>query len=195
MACVALAYAVHALVDYDLDFLAVTAPALVALGALLAVGRPPSSARFGAPGLVALGAAAAAAVVAVALPSLAARDVDRSLTAAEDGRIADAVDAAERARRLDPLSPAPLGALATAADAAGDKQTAVAWYEEATDLQPENPDTWYELGLYHAIATGDQCAAYRALNESYTLDPKSRRWSPGGVLDLARDAVNNGACE
>ena len=40
LACLVLAYAVHALVDYDLDFLAVTAPMLVALGAVLAVGRP-----------------------------------------------------------------------------------------------------------------------------------------------------------
>ena len=195
LACVVLAYAVHALVDYDLDFLAVSAPVLVAVGALTAAGRGASLRRAGFPGLVALVASTAAAVVAVALPSLAARDVDRSLAASEEHRVEDAVDAAERARRLDPLSPAPLGALATAADAAGDERAAVAWYEEATRLQPENPDLWYDLGLYHAIATGDQCAAYQALNASYTLDPKSRRWSPGGVLDVARDAVNAGACE
>jgi hypothetical protein len=39
------------------------------------------------------------------------------------------------------------------------------------------------------------CAAYQALNHSHTLDPKSTRWSPGGPLDQAREAVNNGACE
>ena len=128
-------------------------------------------------------------------PPLAERDVDRALEAADTGRVAEAVDAADRARLLDPLSPAPLAALAVAADAGGDERAAVAWYEKATDLQPENPDTWYELGLYHAIATRDQCAAYQALNHSYTLDPKSRRWSPGGILDIARDAVDAGACE
>jgi len=81
------------------------------------------------------------------------------------------------------------------ADAAGDQAAAVHWYEKATELQPENPDTWFELGFFHAIATGDQCAAYQALNRSYTLDPMSRRWTPGGPLDVARKAVNEGACE
>jgi hypothetical protein len=70
-----------------------------------------------------------------------------------------------------------------------------AWHEKATELQPENPDAWYDLGLYHAIATGDQCAAYQGLNHSYTLDPNSSRWVAGGPLDVARDAVDAGACE
>jgi hypothetical protein len=195
LACLALAYGIHALVDYDLDFLAVTAPVLVALGAMLAVGRPPSSARIGAAGLVAMTASTAAAAGAIALPALAGHYTDRAFDAADTGRIRDAVDDADRARSLDPLSPDPLFALANAADVAGDEAAAVAWYEEATRLQPENPDVWYELGLYHAIATHDQCAAYQALNRSYTLDPKSLRWSPGGVLDVAREAVDNGACE
>jgi lipoprotein NlpI len=86
-------------------------------------------------------------------------------------------------------------ARALAADAAGDRAAAAAWYEKATSLQPENPDTWYDLGLYLTIVAHDQCAAYAALNHSYTLDPSSKRWVPGGPLDVARDAVNDGACE
>ena len=195
LACLPLAYAVHAVVDYDLDFLAVTAPALVALGALLSLGRPRSALRAGLPGLVALAAVGAAAVLAVALPRLARDDVDRAFAAIDAGRLEDAVAAADRAARLDPLSLGPLQARAQAADAAGDRAAAVAWYEKATRLQPENPDTWYDLGLYHAIATRDLCAAYAALNHSYTLDPRSSRWAPGGPLDVARDAVNAGACE
>jgi O-antigen ligase len=195
LACLVLAYAVHALVDYDLDFLAVTAPALVATGALLAVARPASTFRIGLPGLVALGAVAAAVVAAVALPALAERDAERAFEAVDAGRISDAVEAADRARVLNPLSPAPLQARALAADAEGDRRAAVVWYEKATDLQPENPDVWFDLGLYHVVATEDQCAAYQALNRSYTLDPRSSRWAPGGPLDIARDAVNAGACE
>ena len=195
LACLVLAYGVHALVDYDLDFLAVTGPMLVALGALLAIGRARARIRVGVPGLVAAGALALAAVIAVALPALSRRYVDRALEAIDAGRLADAVDAADRARLLDPLSLGPLQARAIAADAAGDRAAAVAWYEKATELQPENPDAWYDLGLYQAIATGDQCAAYAALNHSYTLDPKSSRWVPGGPLDVARDAVNARACE
>ena len=121
--------------------------------------------------------------------------MDRSLTATDAGRLAEAVDAAERARRLNPLAIAPLEALASAADADGNERLAVAWYEEATELQPENPDTWFALGLYHFLATGDQCAAYTALNASYTLDPNGSRWAAGGPLDVTRDAVNDGACE
>lgn len=195
LSCLVLAYAVHALVDYDLDFLAVTAPMLVALGAVLAVGRPSATPRLGALGLVAVGATAAAAIASVAIPALSERDVDRSLAATDAGRLAEAVDAAERARRLNPVAIAPLEALAYAADADGNERLAVAWYEEATELQPENPDTWFALGLYHFLATGDQCAAYAAFNASYTLDPKGGRWAAGGPLDVARDAVNDGACE
>jgi Flp pilus assembly protein TadD len=185
-----LAFGVHALVDYDLDFLAVSAPTLTALGALLAFGRPRARVRARVPELVALGAATAAAVLAVAFPALADEEVRRSLDAADAGRVADAVHAADRARLLNPLSLGPLEARAVAADAAGDERAAVVWYERATRLQPENPDPWYDLGLYHVIATHDLCAAYKALNRSYTLDPRSTRWAPGGPLNVARDAVN-----
>jgi Flp pilus assembly protein TadD len=147
------------------------------------------------PGIVAVGVVAAGAVLAVALPALADRKVDRAFDAIDAGRLDDAVDAANTARRLNPLSLEPLQVRALVADAAGDKAAAVAWHEKATDLQPENPDAWYDLGLYLAIATDDQCGAYAALNHSYTLDPKSSRWVAGGPLDVARYAVDHGACE
>jgi hypothetical protein len=190
LACLVLAFAVHTLVDYDLDFLAVSAPALTALGGLLAVGRPHAGLSARVPEVVAVGAVTLAAVLAIAFPALADDEVDRSLDAADAGRIADAVRLADRARLLNPLSLGPLEARAVAADADGDERAAVAWYERATRLQPENPDPWYDLGLYHVIATHDLCAAYQALNRSYTLDPRSTRWSPGGPLDIAREAVN-----
>jgi hypothetical protein len=194
LVCLLVAFAVHALVDYDLDFLAVSAPMLTALGALLSVGRPAARLRARVPELVAVGAVTAAAILAVAFPALADDEVERSLDASDAGHVDDAVRAADRARLLNPLSLGPLEARAVAADAAGDERAAVAWYERATRLQPENPDPWYDLGLYHVIATGDLCAAYVALNRSYTLDPRSTRWSPGGPLDQAREAVNGGAC-
>ena len=195
LACLVLAYAIHSLLDYDLDFLAVTGPALAALGVLLAAGRPRAALRARLPGQLAVAAVTAAAALVLVLPAAADRRVEQSLTASDSGRIDEAVHAAERARLLNPLSLDALDALAVAADAAGDRDAAVAWYEEATRLQPENPDAWYALGLYHAIATGDQCAAYEALNRSYTLDPNGSRWVKGGLLDVARDAVNAGACE
>lgn len=194
LACLVLAFGVHALVDYDLDFLAVSAPVLTALGALLALGRPHIRPRARVPELVAVGAVTVAAVLAVAFPALADDEVNRSLDAADAGRIADAVRHADRARLFNPLSLGPLEARAYAADADGDEQAAVAWYERATRLQPENPDPWWDLGFYHWLVTRNLCAAYQALNHSYTLDPRSTRWTPGGPLDQARDAVNSGAC-
>ena len=194
LACLVLVFGIHALVDYDLDFLAVSAPALLALGALLTVGRPHVGVQTRVPELVAVGALTAAAVLAVVFPVVADDEVDRSLDASDAGHVAEAVRHANRARLLNPLSLRPLEARAVAADAEGDEHAAVAWYERATRLQPENPDSWYDLGLYHVIVTHDLCAAYQALNRSYTLDPRSTRWSPGGPLDQARDAVNRGAC-
>src|SRR6478736_4697352 len=95
LACLVLAYGVHALVDYDLDFLAVTGPMLVALGALLAVGRPLATIRAGVPGLVAVCSVAVGAILAVGLPALSRHEVDSALEAIDAGRLEDAVDAAD----------------------------------------------------------------------------------------------------
>ena len=95
-----------------------------------------------------------------------------------------------RAQRLDPLSPEPLYARATVAIGLGDAAAADAFYVRATRLQPENPATWYALGLNRYIG-GDLCGAYFALNEAYTLDPRSSLFYPGSELDRARDAVND----
>jgi hypothetical protein len=37
-------------------------------------------------------------------------------------------------------------------------------------------------------------AAYRYLNNAYTLEPAGSQWVEGGPLDVARDAVNAGSC-
>jgi O-antigen ligase len=190
---VPLAWGLHALVDYDLDFLAVTAPALVATGALLATGLPSRSVRVSLAGVVAVGAVGLAALGSVWLPALARGAVDDAY-ATED--LAVAADAAARARSLDPLALAPVLAQAYVAERAGDPERAQELYEEATRMQPENPEPWLELGRFHFSGDPpDLCAAYTAYNEAYTLDPQSSRWVVGGPLDVARDAVNSGACE
>ena len=60
-------------------------------------------------------------------------------------------------------------------------------YIEAVELQPENPDTWYTLGLFEFHALGNMCAAYRTSNDAYTLDPSGNQWMKGGPLDIARE--------
>lgn len=189
------AYGIHSLVDFDWDFLAVTAPAMVALGVLAAAGRPPGELRRRP--VVAI---AALLVTAAALLSLASpRVADRAVRSSTDALVRDDLERAEseasRARSWNPLSVAPLVALARVEEARGDLDAAERRYIEAVELQPENPEAWYALGIFELEALNRPCAAYRFLNEAYTLDPAGRQWVPGGPLDVARDAVNAGACE
>ena len=67
-------------------------------------------------------------------------------------------------------------------------------YIQAVELQPENPEVWYTLGLYEFVVRRNMCAAYRFLNNAWTLDPAGSQWTTGGPLDVARAAVNEGAC-
>ena len=67
-------------------------------------------------------------------------------------------------------------------------------YIDAVQLQPDNPDTWYALGIFEFDTLRNLCAAYRFLNNAYTLDPKGNQWVTGGPLDVSRDAVNEGGC-
>ncbi|RDI76051.1 O-Antigen ligase [Gaiella occulta] len=185
------AYGVHALVDYDLDFVAVSAPTALVAAALLGAGLPARRLRANMLAGAGVLAAGLAAVYALVAPALAARNVDTAYRDAEAGRLAAAAAAARRAQGLNPLSPEPLWARADVADAAGDDAAAERFYEQAARLQPENPATWYRLGLYRQLARGDQCGAYQALNAGYTLDPKSTLWAAGGPLDVARAAVDD----
>lgn len=189
------AYAVHALVDFDLDFLAVTAPTLFAGGVLLAAGRQAVVHRGGRVGAAAATVSAVAVLAVLVAPWLAERDVDRATRAVDAGRLDDAADLAERARSLNPLSLEPLYAAALVAEQRGDDALALAFYRRATRLQPENPEPWIMLGRFEILVREDLCGAYQALNDAYTLDPNGRQWVPGGQLDIARDAVNRGACE
>ena len=192
LAVVLVLWLVHAVVDYDWDFVAVTGPALFAAGALAAAGRPTRrlSSRFAA---AAAAVCALAAAVSVATPWLARQAVLDVSPALERGDVDAARDAAVRARSLDPLSLGPLLARARVEEAARNDEAALAAYRRATELQPENPAPWYELGLYE-FDLGDRCSAYVHLNRAYTLDPAGLQWAPGGELDLARAWVNDGNC-
>lgn len=192
LVAVCAAYGVHALVDYDWSFLAVTAPTLVAAGALATAGRAERVAPtpWAAAGAVVL---TVAAIVSVALPWLAERAVEEAGTHLASGDAAAAMAAAERAHSLDPLSIAPLQTLAAVHASRRHVRAAREAYAAAVRLQPENAETWYELGLYE-FDRRLLCQAYRHLNEAYTLDPRSTRWVPGGPLDVARDWVNAGRC-
>jgi acyl-coenzyme A thioesterase PaaI-like protein len=189
------AWAIHALVDYPADFLAVTAPAVLVTFAVLGAARPTGRMPGGAAAAAAAGAVALVAIGVMAAPALADRQVERSEELLTSGSLDPAATAAERAQRLAPLAPGPLIAAGRVAEQRGDLVRAGELYRDAVATQPENPEPWFELGVFELYVREDACAAWFAFNEAYTRDPKGRQWTPGGPLDLARDAVNDGACD
>jgi hypothetical protein len=189
-----LAYGVHALVDYDWDFLAVTAPTLLTLGVLAGVGKP--SVGPGRSPLVVVTAVAVALslLASFSFPRLSERSGRAAIDSLEQRDYTAAKDHAQRATFYDPFSVDPLFTLAGIASRQGREREALDRYVQAVQLQPENPDTWYTIGSYEFFL-GDMCAAYRFLNNAYTLDSAGTEWVKGGALDQARAAVNKGACE
>ncbi len=188
------AYLAHALVDYNWDFLAVTAPTMVALGVLAGAGR---ETRIGGRSpVLGVGVVLLAVVVLVSFsfPRLADRAERRSTQALADGDLARALDEANWARFFNPVSADPIFAKARVAEAERVPWRAERWYIDAVELQPDNPLTWYTLGIFEFDVRRNLCAAYTFLNESYTRDPSGNQWTPGGPLDVSRDAVNAGGC-
>lgn len=186
------AWLLHGLADYDLDFVATTAPPLFSLGVLGAAGQEVRRARRALWALATV--AAVLAVVAVLVsPPLAERGVSSSLTDLEQGRFDRALDAARRARSLDPFALEPIRAVAFVYEATGNRRAALRAYRDGVRLQPDNPRAWELLGSFQ-YSLGDLCGAYVSLNEAYTRDPNGSQWRPGGELDRARAYVNAGRC-
>ena len=116
---------------------------------LLAAGAPGRFVRHPLEAL-ALGAIAATGAASLLTPWLS----DRAVRSAEESLFADrpeeAADRAEAARALNPFSVEPLFVAAEAAHAQGDVREALRLYVRATQLQPRNWRTWYELGSFEA---------------------------------------------
>ncbi len=196
LACLLVAYETHALVDYDLDFLAVTAPTLLALSARCshsAAGAPRrvrgarswsrSEPRRRPPSL------------AVALPALADDEVQRSLDAADAGRIADAVDAATARAASTRSRSARSRRARVAADAPGDERAAVAWYERGDPPPAREPGPLVRpRALPRDRDPRSLCRVSGAQPVVHARSRSAPAGSPGGPLDVARDAVNAGAC-
>jgi O-antigen ligase len=163
-------YAMHSLVDWDWDFLAVTAPALAIFGALLAAGRPPRSARRRSLLAVAVPLPLAAALASLLLPWLAVERVDRAYAALARQDAAEAVRTAELAESLNPLAFEPLLAQADAQTALGDVEGARSTLVEAVERLPSSWETWYELGRFEFEVAGRPDLAINYLRRSEQLD-------------------------
>jgi hypothetical protein len=164
-----LGFVLHALVDFDWDFVAVCAPFLVSAGVLLGSGAPLVRERRWA---LAPLPAALALVVAFSLltPWFAQRSTDSALASLDAGRPAQAARRAHDARSLNPLALEPLLVEAAAAEQLGDLGAARDLYVKAVDLQPLNWMAWYELGAFW-VSVKNHEAAVAPLERAVELDP------------------------
>jgi O-antigen ligase len=169
------AYVVHSVVDFDWDFVAVTAPAVLVLGLLLAAGRPAlprvrPEARRGILAAAA-GAIAAAALYSLATPWLASRRVDDAYASLARGDLAGAASNARSAHNLNPLSVDALLAWGAAEASKGNVAGAGHLYTKAIALQPDNWRPWYYRARLLDNIAGPKAALFDA-QQAAARDPR-----------------------
>jgi O-antigen ligase len=163
-------YFAHSLVDWDWDFLAVSVPAFALLGVLLSAGGEAVRVRATLLWPVAAGLLLLAALYSLFAPWGADRRVAAAYEHLAEGNAAAAVDKAGAAHSLNPVSLEPLFVRATALDLLGRTEEARRDLVEAVEIQPLNPDAWYELGLFE-LEQGREGEAERYFERSRELDP------------------------
>jgi len=164
-------YLAHGLLDYDWDFIALTAPVLFATGVLLADGRPQR--RLAVQPLWAVVAVliAGAVLFSLAAPRVAERNVEQAYAAIERGDLEHALDEARAAQSLNPLSVEPWWAEAAAEEARQRFGAARRAYVEAVETQPLNARAWYELGCLELLLGAEEDSR-RHLQRARELDPR-----------------------
>lgn len=176
----------HSYVDIDWDYVAVQGTLFLVVGALLA---GPAVARRSWLVGVAAGVCALAAMYSLASPWLSNHRLNAAFDSLIGGNAVAARDEAKAAHSFNPLAIEPLWLLGALTH---DRH----YYEQARDLEPKNPDAWYELGAYELHVAKQPRAAYRDLNHAYTLDnflftPGTR---PARDLDRARCEIDPSTC-
>jgi hypothetical protein len=183
-------YVLHALVDIHWEFVAVTAPALFVLGALVGLGVQ-RRARLRRPVAALVAVTGVGVLYSLVAPYASGLLVDSTYSKIASGKIAAALSDGRAADALNPLAVDPLLALGDAEAAKGDEAAALHRYQQAVDLQPENSSTWYALGSYEFF-TGRYKAALHDLDRAYAFDRYGPAGRPGGLLDRARAKVLGG---
>ena len=169
LSVLAFAYLLHSLVDFDWDFVAVSAPFFMTTGVLLGGGVVRDEPR---PWLAPLPVVAALAIaLSLLTPWFAKRDTDAAISALADGRPLQAYRDARDARSLNPLALDPLFWQAAALVQLGDFQGARQLYIEGVKLQPLNWQAWYYLGKFES-GQQDYGRALPALKRAVELDPQ-----------------------
>ncbi|MGZ8707512.1 MAG: O-antigen ligase family protein [Gaiellaceae bacterium] len=179
---------VHSVVDIDWDFVAVHGPLFLTVGALVSGPATPMPPRrwllSGAVGVCAL-----AALYSVTSPWLAANRVAAANAAIDRNDPGQALTDARSAHAFNPLSVDALFVQALLEPNA----KALQLYRRARDLEPKNPETWYQLGAFELFIKRPR-DAYRDLNQSYTLDNYGPAGVKGGPLDQARCKIDPATC-
>ncbi|MBV8258541.1 MAG: O-antigen ligase family protein [Actinobacteria bacterium] len=168
-------FLLHTVVDFDWSFVATCGPFLL-VGGLLLAREPepaprPASRRLLAAAVVLV---AAGGAYSLAAPWLAQRAI--------------AGGHYTQARSYDPLSTDALSYLATDAEAFGNLRRATKLYRDEVALEPENGNTWWDLGDFY-YRHGDVKDAYDALSQSWKWYPQGPAGKPCGELDQARHKV------
>ncbi len=171
MLAVVLIYGVSSAIDWTWFVPGVTVPALLSAGWLAGRGpvvAPEAAAATAtpkrAPGLGPI--AAATATVAFALiaawfvwqPLHSSDQVTAAIGAMTHGNAPAALDEARSAADADPVSTDPLWELSAIYSALGQPAAGRAELVKATQVQPENPETWQQLGSFDLQAHHPQLA-------------------------------------
>src|SRR5436190_426016 len=101
------------------------------------------------------------------------------------GFLVEAASFARDAHNLDPLALEPIQLLAVTLESARDLRGAERYYGLETKREPQNPETWYDLGAFYSRQK-EWRRGYDALNRSYTLNAFGPAAKTGGYLDQAR---------
>jgi hypothetical protein len=168
LAVVALAYVLHSILDFDWDFVAVTAPFFLTVGVLLGRGTAPVEARVFLAPLPAV--VAIVDTLPLLTPWFAKRASDSAEAAIDDGRPVQALRDARDARSLNPLALQPVLVQAVAEEQLGNLAAADGLYLHAVELQPLNWRAWYELGRFQ-FDHQRYPDAVRSLRRAIQLDP------------------------
>jgi hypothetical protein len=158
--CVVIVFGVHSTIDWTWFVPATAVVALLCAGWLAGrgplaqpVGRRAQRRRLTArpalgPAVIAIATLTLLAAWAVWQPLRASDAYNAAYTALARGDTKSAFADARTAAARDPLSVEPLWALSDAYSAIGDERAAREQLVKAAQLQPQNPNTWLQLGTY-----------------------------------------------
>ena len=175
---------VHSLVDIDWNFVATQGPLFAVAGVLVA---PPGQRVARLRLLPAAGVAlcALAALYSLFAPWYSDQRLQDAFDAVGNGDFVGTANAARDAHNLDPLALDPIRLLAVTLEGVKDYTGAKRYYMLATNREPENPETWYDLGAFY-FRQKQWWPSWVALNRSYGLDAFGPAGEKGGLLDQVR---------